>query len=102
MSNVHKCPVCYGVGTVPPGFYDSPGSGTTSNARETCHACNSKGVIIVGDTAPCPSSKLTITVRCKLDHIHDEIEAIQEYLLRVERRKQAEVPIYGIWVESKP
>lgn len=50
MSEVHLCPVCLGVGSVPPGFYDSPGSGTTSGAREQCRACGGNGIIIVRDT----------------------------------------------------
>ena len=43
------CPVCYGRGFVPAGFYESTGltwiSSTTGN--ETCKSCCGKGYIII-------------------------------------------------------
>lgn len=51
---VHKCPVCNGRGTVPPGFYDD---GTTTDVRQTCRACGGKGVIIVPEPSIYPSCK---------------------------------------------
>ena len=48
--SVSKCPVCYGSGLVPPGFYDpQPRAGgwyITVPLREMCRACAGRGVIV--------------------------------------------------------
>ena len=35
MATPHKCPVCQGRGTVPPGFYDEINTGTSIKYSET-------------------------------------------------------------------
>lgn len=41
------CPVCYGRGFVPAGFYDSTGLTwvSTTTGNETCRSCSGKGYI---------------------------------------------------------
>lgn len=41
------CPVCYGRGFVPTGFYDSTGLTwvSTTTGNETCRSCSGKGYI---------------------------------------------------------
>ena len=62
MSEVHTCPICSGLGTVPPGFYDPPASGTSITVREQCRACGGRGIIIVRDTVY-PPNKLGMTIK---------------------------------------
>lgn len=40
-----RCPVCEGMGTVPPGFYIGGHYSSTNSARETCKSCNGTGVV---------------------------------------------------------
>jgi len=44
---VVACPVCYGRGFVPAGFYDSTGLTwvSTTTGNETCRSCSGKGYI---------------------------------------------------------
>lgn len=59
---VHKCPVCNGMGTVAPGFYDPGELDTTAPTRPSCRSCGGKGVIITPEPRyyppwrpePCP------------------------------------------------
>lgn len=48
MSNLERCPVCYGRGIVPEGFYSTTGLTWVSNGTglETCKACQGKGYLI--------------------------------------------------------
>ena len=40
------CPVCYGKGTVPTGFYFQFGSGSSpSTVPEPCRTCDSTGIV---------------------------------------------------------
>jgi len=56
MSEVHVCPVCGGVGTVPADFYDPDMSRSTAGCTQvTCKACGGNGIIIVRDTVYPPS-----------------------------------------------
>ena len=42
----HVCPVCSGTGTVPPGFYNDPAYGTTTDAsRQRCRSCGGGGIV---------------------------------------------------------
>jgi hypothetical protein len=52
--SIHKqpftCPVCFGMGVVPPGFYDVMGSvlgyvSSTSAAPELCRSCGGTGLV---------------------------------------------------------
>ena len=46
---VHQCPVCYGKGLVPQGFYDPHywHHGTTLLGQESCRSCGGKGYVTV-------------------------------------------------------
>ena len=48
----YRCPVCFGHGCVPAGFYDHPGDGNpyrgTSGAPVECRGCKGKGIILGG------------------------------------------------------
>jgi len=55
MATPHRCPVCNGVGTVPPGFYEGNHSGTSiSTQRATCKACGGSGLVWDYHSAPLP------------------------------------------------
>jgi hypothetical protein len=55
MSTPHKCPICHGRGTVPPGFYDQIDTGTSiSTQRPTCKACGGSGLVWDYHSAPLP------------------------------------------------
>ena len=43
----HRCPVCYGKGLVPNGFYNTviKYDSTMSTAPETCRSCNGTGIV---------------------------------------------------------
>ena len=44
----HRCPICYGKGIVPMGFYNlghNSYNTTTASASETCRSCSGQGVI---------------------------------------------------------
>ncbi len=71
MSSVHICPVCGGVGTVPPGFYDPFAPSTTDAMREQCRACGGRGVIIVPDSSIYPPSQPRVTIKWPLDEVTD-------------------------------
>lgn len=51
MSHADRCPVCFGKGIVPMGFYNTTNTGysTTSTAPETCRSCGGSGYIIIPD-----------------------------------------------------
>jgi DnaJ-class molecular chaperone len=51
MSSVHRCPVCYGKGIVPNGFYSST-SNTWTSSSIMCRSCGGRGVITVYDQTP--------------------------------------------------
>ena len=44
-----KCPVCYGMGTVPPGFYEGKHDqyATSNVPPPTCRSCGGKGYVVV-------------------------------------------------------
>jgi DnaJ-class molecular chaperone len=43
----HRCPVCFGKGKVPAGFYDEYDGYTTAVKQpETCRGCGGTGVIV--------------------------------------------------------
>lgn len=52
MSEAQRCPVCYGKGIVPNGFYNSEGEYwmTSDMTPEKCRSCNGTG--IVWETTP--------------------------------------------------
>ncbi len=56
MSSVHRCPVCYGKGIVPNGFYSSTSNTWSSSSTnpETCRSCGGRGVIEVHDQVFAP------------------------------------------------
>lgn len=48
--HVQRCPICFGTGTVAPGFYDKQEKGMfeyrpKKTERETCRACGGSGVV---------------------------------------------------------
>ena len=51
MSEPYRCPVCWGKGLVPPGFYSQRGDEeisypmTSSAASEACHSCSGRGIV---------------------------------------------------------
>lgn len=52
MSHADRCPVCFGKGVVPMGFYDMTNDGysTTAKMPEPCKSCGGSGYIIIPDT----------------------------------------------------
>lgn len=53
----HRCPVCYGTGYVPAGFYLHPGGypySTSSVAPEPCQSCGGCGVLWEPEEKPAP------------------------------------------------
>lgn len=46
MSEVHKCPVCEGIGYVPVGFYGGS-TMAASSAPEMCRSCHGLGYIVI-------------------------------------------------------
>jgi len=51
MSTPYRCPVCWGKGLVPPGFYSQRGAEevsyptTSSASSEACRSCGGSGVV---------------------------------------------------------
>lgn len=45
MKHVELCPICHGKGTI----VDPYTKGATVNAEKTCHGCNGKGWVEVGE-----------------------------------------------------
>lgn len=41
----HRCPVCFGKGTVQSGFYSYGNLSKTSSIEEQCRACSGTGVL---------------------------------------------------------
>ena len=43
---VYKCPICYGTGLVPHGFYSyTPNPTSISTTPKTCRACGGTGIV---------------------------------------------------------
>ena len=46
MTTPHRCPICQGQGTVPPGFYEELNTGTSiSSNRPICRTCGGSGLL---------------------------------------------------------
>ena len=47
LSRWQTCPVCFGKGIVPNGFYMSPGISwpSTNTTPERCRSCNGRGIV---------------------------------------------------------
>ena len=53
MSEVHKCPVCYGAGNVDAGLYTRLRDGSTSNLLvEQCRSFGGRGYLVIHEQPP--------------------------------------------------
>lgn len=62
----HRCPICYGCGTVDPGFYSGtvpPSTTAGPPPRELCHSCGGTGIVWSNDGPVfMPPMKTTVAV----------------------------------------